>query len=233
MALFVGTDDSIMVFDTDGNKKGEIDTSNYGRLIASFALSVDGKTLYAIPNCKSADVKGKLNKGISSEQTDVDRYAIVALDLASTSDVPELTLTDTNFDDNDTPDGGIDLAYTYLKKHILRWVGGGTGVLPPIVYIAPEIVAGKNSIFLRGSGVQGSSAGGLSDVSASGLGQVGDIGVFDITSKYEGIIFRHYIPWLNGPSGKWGLDLDPDHKYKKKDDEDLSTGAILYLPKSK
>jgi hypothetical protein len=221
--VVVGNDDDISVYQVDGTLISKIDTTKYGRLITSFSLSPDGKVLYAMPNCKSASVKAKVLAGVKGSRVDLDRHAIVEVDLTSNPENPVLLHTDRDFDADGTQDGGIDLEFLYLKASLLRWCESCLGVVPPTAYTGPELAAGSKVIALRGTGIQSD------EKNSSGLGQVADIGIFDLATG-KGIIFRDYQVWLDGPSSRWGFDLNPSNPAKDYTD-DISTAAILWVPK--
>jgi len=246
--LVVGTKDSLVFYDidkfgaqgvtspgatdsgADNPKVTEIKLGEFGRFFTSVSFSPDGKKMYALPVCTS-EHNMSIQKGLDPQSRfDVNRQLIAVIDI--TKDQPSLIdgteegmKRDFDEDGQPEPYGSIDLQFTNIKKNILRWVEDATGALPPIAYIGPEIAVGGNNVFLRGAGVEGKGGG------VSGLGQVADIGAFDIQSG-NGIVFRNYVPWLNA-TGKgedvtdlsagsyWGIDLDPKMRM-------LSTGGLLY-----
>lgn len=196
---FVGNDDSISVFDSAHALVGTIDTSDYGVVITDFALSPDGETLYAVPACKSEN-QGTLSSSTQSQAS--DRHRIVVLDLTSDTDddgLPDLAFSTRDFDADDVADGGLDLEFLHLKQEILDWCESCFGVLPPTAITLPRIEASENFVYLRGNNA--------SNNNISGLGQLGDLAVFDISTG-RGIIYQNYQPWLDGPSGRWGIGLD-------------------------
>lgn len=223
--LLVGNDDNIAIYKTDSSytQVSEINIEKYGSLITSFAVSPDGKALYAMPNCKSYKDKARIRKGISDQRVDLDRHAIVVVDLTSDPNEPDLLFKDRDFDNDGDNDGGIDLEFLYLKESLLRWCATCTGSVPPTAYTGPEIVVGKESVFLRGTGIQSS------ELNSAGLGQVSDIGVYTILDG-RGVIFRNYQIWLDGPSARWGFDLHPENPTKTFED-DVSTAAFYWLSK--
>jgi hypothetical protein len=96
--------------------------------------------------------------------------------------------------------------------------------LPPVVYTAPQMAVGEQMLFVRGTGIQGN---GSSSISSSGLGQVQDVGFFDLGTG-RGVLFGGYAPFFDGFSsdagrgtGIWGYDLSPRRE--------ASVGALLYL----
>ena len=221
--VLVGNDDDISIYQSDGTLVSKIDTTKYGRLITSFSVAPDGNVLYAMPNCKSASVKAKVLAGVKGNRVDLDRHAIVEVDLTSSPENPVLLHTDRDFDADGTSDGGIDLEFLYLKASLLRWCESCLGVVPPTAYTGPEIAAGNRIIALRGTGIQSD------EKNSSGLGQLADIGIFDLASG-KGVIFRDYQVWLDGPSSRWGFDLNPANPAKDYTD-DISTSAILWVAK--
>lgn len=222
-AVFVGSDEALQVFATDGTPMGQVDTADYGRLPTSLAVAPDGKTLYAMPNCKSD--KGRLHvlKGVGKDRAELDRQQVAVLALDATTAVPSLVQTARDFDEDGVADGGIDMEWAYLKRDLLRWCKDCTGVVPPVSYTGPEIAVGSQSLFLRGTGAQ------TSGKNSAGLGQVSDLGVFDL-GRGLGVMFRNYRLWTDGPSARWGLDLRPENPTRTYDD-DQSVGAILLVPK--
>jgi len=224
--LFLGNDASISIHTPDGARVGDVDTRAYGTLVTSFGLAPDGKTLYAMPNCKSSTKKAKILQGISQKRTDLDRHAVMVLDLAARGASPAIKDTTRDFDEDNQPDGGVDVEFLYLKRDLLRWCETCTGVVPPTTYTGPEIAVGERSLFLRGSGIQGD---GSASMNSSGLGQVGDLGVYDLGSG-RGVMFRGFTLMLDGPSARWGFDLEPATKSKLYSD-DVSVSAVLYVRK--
>ena len=224
--LFLGNDDAITIHAPDGARVGEVDTRAYGSLVTSFGLGPDGKTLYAMPNCKSSTKKANVLQGVTQKRTTLDRHAVVVMDLASSGKAPALKDTARDFDEDGQPDGGIDLEFLYLKRDLLRWCETCTGVVPPTSYTGPEIAVGERGLFLRGTGMQGD---GAASINSSGLGQVGDLGVYDLASG-RGVMFRGFTLMLDGPSARWGFDLEPKTKSKLYSD-DVSVAALLYVKK--
>jgi hypothetical protein len=222
-AVFVGSDDALQVFATDGTPLGNVETKDYGRLPTSLALSPNGKLLYAMPNCKADKARLHLLKGVGKDRAELDRQQIAVLALDATTAVPQLVQTARDFDEDGVADGGIDAEFAYLKRDLLRWCKDCTGVVPPTSYTGPEIAVGSQSLFLRGTGAQSTGK------NSAGLGQVSDLGVFDL-ARGMGVIFRDYRLWTDGPSARWGLDLRPENATRTYDD-DQSVGAILLVPK--
>lgn len=227
--LAIGNDTTISFYRITQNgaeKIGDVDVSAYGRQFTDFALSPDMKRLYAISTCNAQEML-KIKKGNTTATTNVDRQLVAVLNI-DTAGIPIIMDTNRDFDGDGKPDGGVDVQFTNIKKNVLKWVPTATGQVPPVVYTGPEIAAGRTGLFLRGTGVQGCD----NTLNDSGLGQVSDIGVFDLASG-EGVTYRNYITWLNG-AGKaasggnlqaasyWGFDLEPSK-------DTLSTGGLLYV----
>jgi len=221
--VIVGNDEDISIYDTTGTLVSKIDTTGYGRLITSFSLSPDGKTLYAMPNCKASGVHASVAAGVKGKRVDLDRHAVVEIDLNSDPAKPTLLHTDRDHDGDGNKDGGIDLEFLYLKASLLRWCEACSGVVPPTAYTGPEVAAGSGVLVLRGTGIQSA------EKNSSGLGQVADIGIYDLASG-KGVMFRDYQIWLDGPSSRWGFDLNPANKAKDYSD-DVSTAAMIRVPK--
>ncbi len=219
--IAVGNDEDISFYNLSLGFLGKVDTKDYGMLITSFAVSPDGKRLYAMPNCKSASAKASVQLGTGTDRTDLDRHAAVILDLTVDPTSPKVVETERDFDEDGDADGGIDLEFLYLKRSLLRWCEACTGVVPPTSYTGPEIAIGAKNLFLRGTGIQGE------EKNSSGLGQLADIGVFDLASG-KGVMFRDYQVWLDGPSSRWGFDLNPANPIKDYQD-DVSTAALLWV----
>jgi hypothetical protein len=217
--LLVGSDKGIEVLDVEGKFLTQIETTGFGLLPGSFGSSPDGKRLYAMPHCKSSQVKASVQKGIGTTRTDLDRHAVVVLDV--TGSMPQVTQTEADFDDDGDSDGGIEMEFLYLKRDLLRWCDSCTGQVPPTAYTGPDIAVGTKSLFLRGTGT--ASIG----KNSAGLGQVSDMGVFDLASGL-GIAFRKWSIWLDGPSARWGFDLNPANPTRTYDD-DQSVGAMIWV----
>ncbi len=225
--IALGTDSGITFMKKDGSIASKLDLTDYGTLVASFGVSPDKSTLYAMPNCKSSVKKAQVLRGVSTTRTNLDRHAIAALDLTGKG-APALKLTERDFDEDGKADGGIDLEFLYLKRDLLRWCPDCTGVVPPTAYTGPEIAVSNKSVFLRGTGIQGANTPGGS-ISSTGLGQVGDLGVYDI-EKGKGVLFRKFNLLMDGPSSRWGYDLHPENPVKDFRD-DVSVAAVLFVKK--
>ncbi|MCC6214996.1 MAG: hypothetical protein IT376_09015 [Polyangiaceae bacterium] len=224
--LFLGNDRSISVFEPTGTKLGEIDVSAYGSLVTSFGLAPDGKRLYAMPNCKSSAAKARVKAGASGSKTvTLDRHATLVLDVSG-SGVPGLLDTGRDLDGDGAADGGIDMEFLHHKAKLLRWCADCSGVVPPTAYTGPEIAVGQRTLFLRGTGIQGN---GSSAISSAGLGQVGDVGLYDLGTG-RGAVLRGHDVWTHGPSSRWGFDLDPSHAANDYSG-DVSVAAVLFVPR--
>jgi|GEM_PF-6301847 len=225
--VFVGNLSSISIFnasttpwtavDYDSFTPGiqGLDTTLYGQVIAQFEPSPDKKQLWLMPECKSTiHLKFKLG-GTGNPQT-FNRHRLAVLDL-STGTRPDFLPAYSNnpeFDDDTAnPDPGFDFDDAYLKKYIVYTCAGCAGGTPPTIFVGPQIVVGKKSLWIRGAGVGG----------AQGLGQFSDISGYDIAAR-QGYLFRGFNFWMNGGSGFWGYDITPDSVSP-------STGWMLYMEK--
>jgi hypothetical protein len=221
-ALLVGHDAGIAVLDpATFTERSALDLSRFGTVFTQVEPSPDGKRLYALPVCKSLAGTFRLPFGAGTERADQNLIAV--LDPSGT----QLAVADTGIDiDGDgSADDGIDVDYYHLKAYLRSF--DTTMTLPPVVYTAPQMAVGNAVIALRGTGIQGN---GATSISSSGLGQVQDIGLFDIDAG-RGILFGGYAPFFDGFSsdagrgtGIWGYDASPGRE--------ASVGAVVYLPPS-
>lgn len=204
--VFVGTDDGVLVFSADELRGAtadrpldELDLREYGRLPSSAAIAPDGAALYIMPYCKS--VHHAMLDGSTT-----NRHAAAIVDLTGDADRLAMLETERRFDDPDGgPTGGVDLAFLALDRHLKRWYSNAP--TPPVVYVNAEIAAGSSMLFMRGK-----------------LGQVLHIGAFDLETG-EGLIPRPgFNIWFDGPSAKWGIDLNTD------DAQTFETTAFARLP---
>lgn len=200
---------------------GKINLESYGRLIMDLKRSPDGKRLYAMPMCGSTE---HFTLPAGAGVGNVDKQLIAILDLETTAPLPGIAKTMIDINGDGTPDNGIDMEFHHLKSYIRAF--GTSLTLPDIGMTGPQIEVSQKSLFLRGSGIQGSEDGEI--LSSSGLSQVQDIGVFDLASG-KGKIFRQYMPFINGLSadhgaggGIWGFELSGVT-------DEASVGGLLYL----
>ena len=214
--LVVGNDAALGVYDFEGQALGEVDLLPYGRLAVAAAVSPDGQSLFVLPGCKSAKLKAKVKLGIGTKTLALDRHAVMVLDLAGA--LPTVRDAERDFDEDGVADGGVDLDFLHLKRDLLRWCEPCSGVVPPTVYTGPALVATAKALILRGTGAS---------VTSSGLGQVGDLGVFDLQTG-KGLVFRKHSLWLDGPSARWGFDIQPEVAAKTPQ-FDQSVSALLYV----
>jgi hypothetical protein len=213
--VWVGTDTSVRLHNTAGGLLQEFDTSSYGGLITSFATAPDGAAVYALPACKSYTEKSSVPLGLGGDTTALDRHAVAIFATGTGGAVGLLTVGRDHDGDGDA-DAGIDLEYLHLKQHLLRWCPTCTGVVPPTAYTGPRLVSTGASVVMWGAGSAQFGA------SSSGLGQVGDLGVFDVTER-RGAVFRDFDVWSHGPSARWGFPLAPESS------QDLSVGDVIYV----
>lgn len=222
--LLAGHDTGITVHDPETLAEVQrVDLTHFGRLISQIE-SEPGVTaglgaLYAVPQCKAyiPDSDFTLPYGVDIEPSDknlVARLSVVEGALAVAAGDEDLPSIDINGDG--TPDSGIDLDYWHLKNYIRQFES--TLPIPPVVFTGARATVGRNFLAVRGSGIQGN---GGNTQSSSGLGQVQDVGLFDLATG-RGLIFNDYLPWYDGPSGVWGLDLVSG--------QESSVGLVHYLP---
>ena len=220
--LVVGHDGGVGIFDpTTLAAQGDIDLSGFGILFSQFATSPDATKLYAMPQCKSVtgDSDFELPQGAGTEKSDKNLVAILDL----TGDELAVAQTELDINADGTNDNGIDLDYYHLKSYIRGF--NSTLPIPPVVYTGPQMAVGASMLFVRGSGIQGN---GADTISSSGLGQVQDVGFFDLQTG-NGVVFGGYIPFFDGLSseagtgtGIWGFDVWPG--------QESSVGWVEYLP---
>jgi hypothetical protein len=221
--IALGHDKGVAVFKaSDLTFSHDVDLQQFGTLVGYLAFSPDGSSLYAMPQCKANTAVSwfTLPYGASTEKS--DRNLVAALDLTGAT----LKVANTSIDiDNDgTMDNGIDIDYFFIKNYIRSF--GSTLSIPPVVYTGPQMVVTEKVLVVRGTGIQGN---GTTTVSSSGMGQVQDIGFFDLAGG-KGLVFENYMPFFDGLSANagqgaaiWGFDLG-------KDDEENATRALTYLP---
>ncbi len=220
--LLVGHDFGVAVYDPDTlSQEQDVDLTGFGILFSDFGLSPDGETAYAMPQCKSVtgDSDFELPQGAGTEKADKNLVAV--LDLSGNEVAVAQTELDINGDG--TNDNGIDMDYYGIKSYIRSF--NSTLPIPPVVYTGPQMAVGENMLFVRGSGIQGN---GSSAISSSGLGQVQDVGFFDLASG-NGVVFGEYMPFFDGLSseagtgtGIWGYDISPG--------VESSVGWVHYIP---
>jgi len=217
----MGHDGGVAVFDTSVSPQYNVDLTHYGTLIGDMAMAPDGSRLYASPQCKADTAVAWFELPYAKSTEKSDKNLVAVLDTSGSK--LKVATTSIDIDGDSTPDNGVDLDYYFLKKYIRSF--GTTLPIPPVVYTGPQLAVGKKSLFVRGTGIQGS--GGT--LSSSGMGQVQDMGVFDLGTG-KGIVFQNYMPFFDGLSsnagagpGIWGYELGAEG-------EENSTGAILYLP---
>lgn len=212
--LLAGHDDGVKAYWADDlTVAGQIDLQQYGSLYTHFAQNSAGE-IYALSMCKSATHKFQIEHA-GPGTVDTNRHMMPVLQFRVQRRQLRFEVVQTGFDTDEdgTPDHAIDIGFFDLKRYI-RSYGGGMP-LPPIAYTGPSMALAGDFVVMRGSGIQG---GGGAAVSSSGLGQVGDVGVFD-TRTGHGVLFRDYIPFFDGASGRWGVSM--------LEGRDASTGFVL------
>ncbi len=219
--LLVGWDQGVEVYDpTTLRRVSGLDLLDFGQLFSQFAPSLDGTRIYALPNCKTIGSRSRfrLPAGAGTENSDTNLVAV----LDATGATLAVASTTIDIDGDGSLDHGIDMDFYRLKAYIREF--SSTLPIPPVVYTAPRLAVGEAMLFVRGSGAQfGGSA-------SSGLGQVQDLGFFDLATGHGGV-FGGYVPWFHGLSsgagtgtGIWGYDVYPG--------SEASVGALVYIPGS-
>lgn len=236
--LAVGSDTEIIFYQLSEDKAppdavkevGRAETSTYGIQFTDFALSPKQDKLYAISTWFApTDASFTIPMGKNKKPTTISRQLIPVFDLAEFKGggAPPMLFADRDFNGDGKADGGVDVLATNIKANAMKWIDQGSGIIPPVMFIGPQLAAGENALFIRGTGIQGDNKG------VSGLGQGADIAGYDLASGNT-IAFRDYTFWLNGPGrkedpkgnlkacGRWGYDLDEALP-------ELSTGGIAFV----
>lgn len=206
------------------------DLQTFGQLFMDMVPSLDGKRLYALPMCKTTDANSNFELPYEAVMENADKNLVAIFDLEGATapmgglQMPQIATTTININGDQQLDHGIDQDYYHLKQ----WIRA-TAVslpIPPVVFTGPQMTVGESSLFIRGSGRQ---AGSDLELSSSGMGQVQDVGAFDLATG-RGFMFGTYNPFFGGLSseagkggGIWGLDFSGPGK-------EASVGAILYVP---
>ena len=219
--LLMGHDTGVTVYDNSLVEQYDIDLSGFGRLFSQFAISPDGARANAVPGCKALTANSDFELPYGSGVEASDKNLVAELDISGGEIVVASTDIDVNGDG--TADDGIDMDYWFLKDYIRSFES--TLSIPPVVYTGPRAAVGESMLFVRGSGIQGN---GGDTISSSGLGQVQDVGFFDLATGH-GAIFGEYMPWFDGlssdagrGSGIWGYDVNVG--------QESSVGAVHYIP---
>lgn len=220
--LLVGHDRGVAVYDPSSlSKAQDLELLSFGNLFSQVASSPDGNTLYALPQCKADNSQHNWTLPYGASTEAADKNLVAVLDPSGSSLAVKATSIDVNGDG--THDHGVDLDYYRIKNYIRSF--DTTMSIPPVVYTGPRIAVGNSMLFVRGTGIQGN---GSSSISSSGLGQVQDVGFFDLSTG-DGVVFDQYMPFFDGLSanagagpGIWGYDVRPG--------KESSVGALYYIP---
>jgi len=216
--LVIGHDFGLAIYNAGSlSKVDDIDLQTFGNLFSQVAIDPSGDRLYAMPQCKTYAEYSDFELPYGASTENADKNLVAVLDITGSS--LEVAETEIDINGDGTMDNGIDMDFWHVKDYLRSF--NSTLPIPPIVYTGPQIAVGENMMFVRGSGIQGN---GGDTISASGLGQVQDIGVFDLSSGH-GVILNEYLPWWNGLSAgdgtaRWGITLQ---------EETSSVGWIEYL----
>ena len=220
--LFLGGCLEIAVFDLSADPPTRLDYNAatagepnleaplYGQGFASFALSTDGTTLWAIPQRPSP--YPFFVETAAPAPIELDRQMALPIDL-SAGDLPEPDATITENVDGymghpsgglDTPadDPGLDLGFVTYQRYLLDW--------------APSLGGETFAPALELSGLAGVTTDmGLFAIAPGGLGKARDISTYDVTAR-RGHLWPHdgapfYGIWTGGPdpTPPFGFDVDP------------------------
>lgn len=214
--LVAGHEEGVTLHDpTTLERRGEVLLPRHGRLFSNFVWRADREELLALPQCKAitANSTFRLPLGAGDEASDSNLIAI----LRWGDEGLTLATTGLDLDEDGTDDDGIDIDYFDLKRTIRGY--SSSLVIPPVVFTGPTFAWSGDYVLVRGSGIQGNPDTGTA--SSSGLGQASDLSLHDRRTGH-GVILRSYNPFLDGPSGRWGLALRPDRE--------SSTGFVHPLP---
>lgn len=230
--LFVGNQGSVSVYDvsdpstpsrldynTDGDPvQDDLDTAWYGRGIQAFALSPDGKRLYALPWEKSAALPRAWFTvpllGGGTATTWADRYRAVAIDLGA----PGKPAIDPAVNNGN----GVDLNWYWFKQLIAST--GETALPAMFPYFRRQLAASASSLFLIGFDND--------DGAGSALANAADVATYDLATG-KGHLWRSYeYQGISNASGLWGYDLG---KSGATDDANLKgarakNAGVIFVP---
>ncbi len=214
----------------------------FGGGFYDFDRSPDGDLLWAVPANKSRfmhypvayEPTGELGDG----RITIDRHALMPIHFGAGApgDLPSIDdswgsdrdgfegLPDDGIQDYATPgfDPGIDIRGAFLKMYYLFWNRSLSGSLPNPFPVGPSIAVAPNSIWLRGAGAD------LGDEGPSGLGNGGNLSVFDLDAQ-------RLVLWPRTPQGDYyrafvglkqfvfGFDLTPER------DTPVATAGLVYM----
>jgi len=251
--LFMGNCHEINMFELSTGEPLDFDDFNpgvqgfnnalFGGGVYDMVLSPDGDTVWAVTGNKSRIMHSVISHEPIGELGDmritVDRHALLPIDISADvpGDLPVVNAdyTTTNRDDFDgvPPDGindlmtpaedpGIDIRAMFLKAYYVFWNRSLSGSLPNPFPVGPTIAVANNTVWLRGAGAD------LGDEGPSGLGQNGNLGVFDLDAQ-RAVLWppeemEFYPPFLGLKQMLFGFDLTPAR------DITVATAGILYIP---
>jgi hypothetical protein len=222
-SLLLGHDLGVETYDArDLSWTGSVDMTSFGRLFGQLTAAPGNPTrLYAVPQCKALTANSDFTLPYAGGTEPSDKNLVAALDASGETLVVAATNLDINGDG--TFDHGIDLDFWAVKAFIRG--AGSLLPIPPVVFTAPQVAVGRTLLFVRGTGIQGN---GSTSLSSSGLGQVQDVGFFDLSTG-AGLVFNGYMPWRHGLSAEagtgaaiWGWDVWRGRE--------SSVGWLEYLP---
>jgi hypothetical protein len=216
--LVIGHDSGLAVYNISSlSKVDDLNLETFGQVVMEVRENPAGDRLLALPMCKTTAANSDFELPYAAGTENADKNLVAVLDITGGS----IAVADTEIDINDdgVMDNGIDMDFYKVKGYIRSF--NSTLPIPPVVFTGPQIAVGENLMFVRGSGIQGN---GSDPISASGLGQVQDVGVFNLSTGH-GVVLNEYLPWWNGLSAgdgtaRWGITLQ---------EQTSSVGWIEYL----
>ena len=245
--LFLGGCSNIAVFDLDAGEQVDVSPANprtktidatlFGHGYTRFALSPDKDVLYVLPQYKSQFHFYFAKDNDDTSRQTFNRYMILPLALDQ-GDAPALHPDfagenidnhegGTNIGDKVTPaeDPGIDINAGHLTRYQVNWSGSlaGSTNQSGSIPTGPSIAAGRNTIWLRGSGVPGNS----------GLAKGSNLMTYSVKERrahlwghnQNGRMWDWYHVWQAGneTDAPFGYDLTPEN------DGYLATYGLLYV----
>jgi hypothetical protein len=223
----------------------DLDIRWYGEKVRAFAVSADGKTLFALPYTKmeGPDEKGVFRGKVQIEYkdasgsvktVDMTSHRVALIDLAPAGDKPVLR-EDSAKDPHhcyksfcaNQAEGlrfGIDLLHVNLKKWMINsGLSPSSGAVPPVLGLnVRAMVASEKSLFLIGRDHP--------DGVGTALANLSDLAVYDLQTG-EGIVFRG---WRSDPATLMGLSDPFGFRLAEKDavmgDNRVKNAGLVYIP---
>ncbi len=242
--LFLGACLEIAVFDTSDGTELDLgaapgtqglDGTLFGYAFTSFALSPDGRTLWAMPQLKSP-IMLMMQLGLDpTNRTEINRYMALPIDLTGAQPRLDPAYAGDDIDGYQgeagsrgyvTPaaDPGVDINLAGYSVYQRRLLPSTASFQPASIPFAPTLAVTNDSLWVRGSG---NAAAG-----ASGLGKAGDLAVYDLATR-QMILFPYddagfYRFWHGGadPEPRMGFDLAPESS------DSVATFGLRFVPGS-